>query len=199
MLTRIDHVMICVPNLEQGIEQYRAGFHMYPGGVHTGKGTHNAIAFNQEDYIELLGIRDQAEHQATSPPGSADADCPTSSARRRHSLHHRAERRPGRRRRRNARARRRRQRCDRRAAAHAGRSGAALEARRPRPGESAADLLHRARDAARERRRSSPRGQASERRLRIERAYIAVPDAKTAAATYARVLGCPSPPMQRAP
>lgn len=57
--------MICVPDLERGIQQYRKlGFNIYPGGVHTGKGTHNAIAFNQDDYLELLAIRDEAEYQA---------------------------------------------------------------------------------------------------------------------------------------
>ena len=65
MLTRIDHVMICVPDLARGIEQYRKlGFNMYEGGVHPGKGTHNAIAFNDADYVELLGIRDAAEAKA---------------------------------------------------------------------------------------------------------------------------------------
>lgn len=65
MFTRIDHVMICMPDLAQGIEQYRKlGFNIYEGGVHTGKGTHNAIAFNEDDYVELLAIRDQAEYQA---------------------------------------------------------------------------------------------------------------------------------------
>jgi len=67
VLTRIDHVMICVPDLAQGIEQYRKlGFNMHAGGVHTGKGTHNAIAFNQDDYLELLAIRDQGEYQSAS-------------------------------------------------------------------------------------------------------------------------------------
>ena len=67
MLTRIDHVMICVPDLAQGIEQYRKlGFNMHAGGVHTGKGTHNAIAFNQDDYLELLAVRDPAEYAAAS-------------------------------------------------------------------------------------------------------------------------------------
>ena len=67
MFTRLDHVMICVPDLAQGIEQYgKLGFNIYPGGVHTGKGTHNAIAFNQDDYIELLAIRDEAEYQAAA-------------------------------------------------------------------------------------------------------------------------------------
>ena len=67
MLTRIDHVMICVPDLAQGIEQYRKlGFNMHAGGVHTGKGTHNAIAFNEDDYLELLAVRDPAEYAAAS-------------------------------------------------------------------------------------------------------------------------------------
>jgi catechol 2,3-dioxygenase-like lactoylglutathione lyase family enzyme len=70
MFTRIDHVMICVRDLEQGIEQYRKlGFNMYPGGVHTGKGTHNAIAFNEHDYVELLSIKDPAEYDSASSKG----------------------------------------------------------------------------------------------------------------------------------
>ena len=49
MLTRIDHVMICVPELSAGIEAYRRiGFDIYPGGEHAGRGTHNAIAFHGE-------------------------------------------------------------------------------------------------------------------------------------------------------
>jgi len=75
MFTRIDHVMICVPDLPLGIEQYRKlGFNIYPGGVHPGKGTHNAIAFNQDEYIELLAIRDRTEQQAaTKVPGTTAA------------------------------------------------------------------------------------------------------------------------------
>jgi hypothetical protein len=62
--------MICVPDLQQGIEAYtRIGFNIYPGGVHTGRGTHNAIAFNDEDYLELLGVRDRSEYLAASPDG----------------------------------------------------------------------------------------------------------------------------------
>jgi catechol 2,3-dioxygenase-like lactoylglutathione lyase family enzyme len=68
MFVRIDHVMICVPELAAGIEQYRKlGFNMHPGGVHPGKGTHNAIAFNQDDYIELLALHDRAEYEQASP------------------------------------------------------------------------------------------------------------------------------------
>src|SRR5213594_3699669 len=71
VLTRIDHVMICVPNLEEGIEAYtRIGFKVYPGGAHTGRATHNAIAFQQDDYLELLSLRDR---DAPVAPGSPDA------------------------------------------------------------------------------------------------------------------------------
>src|SRR5689334_22999437 len=71
MFTRIDHVMICVPDLGRGIEQYRKlGFNMHPGGAHTGKGTHNAIAFNDDDYVELLAIRDRAEYDGAARSGS---------------------------------------------------------------------------------------------------------------------------------
>lgn len=64
MFVRIDHVMICVPDLAQGISQYRKmGFNIEAGGDHPGKGTHNAIAFNTDDYIELLAIRDAAEQR----------------------------------------------------------------------------------------------------------------------------------------
>jgi len=71
MFTRIDHVMICVPDLARAIEQYRKlGFNMHEGGVHTGKGTHNAIAFNRDDYVELLAIRDRAEYDAAAGKGT---------------------------------------------------------------------------------------------------------------------------------
>jgi catechol 2,3-dioxygenase-like lactoylglutathione lyase family enzyme len=70
MLTRIDHVMICVPDLPQGIDAYtRIGFNIAPGGVHPGRGTHNAIAFNQDDYLELMSVRDRAEYAAANPAG----------------------------------------------------------------------------------------------------------------------------------
>ena len=65
MLTRIDHVMICVPNLKQGIEAYtRIGFGIQPGGDHTSGGTHNAIAFFKDDYLELLAVREGQQPQA---------------------------------------------------------------------------------------------------------------------------------------
>jgi catechol 2,3-dioxygenase-like lactoylglutathione lyase family enzyme len=71
VLTRIDHVMICVPDLDRAVDTCtRLGFGVHPGGVHTGKGTHNAIAFNEGDYLELLAIRDRDEYLRGSPyPG----------------------------------------------------------------------------------------------------------------------------------
>jgi len=73
MFTGIDHVVIAVPDLPRAIDQYRKlGFNVYPGGAHPGMGTHNAIALNQDDYLELLAIRDQAEQKAAAarPGGS---------------------------------------------------------------------------------------------------------------------------------
>jgi catechol 2,3-dioxygenase-like lactoylglutathione lyase family enzyme len=58
VLTRIDHVMICVPDLAGAIEAYRRiGFDVHAGGAHASGGTENAIAFLQDDYLELLGVR----------------------------------------------------------------------------------------------------------------------------------------------
>jgi len=65
--TRIDHVMIAVPELDHGIDTYaRLGFSVQLGGVHPGVGTHNAIAFNEEDYLELIAIRDRDEYARTN-------------------------------------------------------------------------------------------------------------------------------------
>lgn len=62
--------MICVPDLRQGIDAYtRIGFNIHAGGIHSGKGTHNAIAFNEDDYLELLGICDRNEYLSNSPFG----------------------------------------------------------------------------------------------------------------------------------
>ena len=66
--------MICVPDLPQGIAQYsKMGFNIHAGGAHPGKGTHNAIALNTDDYLELLAIRDPAEYAASGKPGTWNA------------------------------------------------------------------------------------------------------------------------------
>jgi catechol 2,3-dioxygenase-like lactoylglutathione lyase family enzyme len=65
VLTRIDHVMICVADLPKAVETYRRiGFDVKPGGVHPGGGTENAIAFFRDDYLELLGVRAGEESAA---------------------------------------------------------------------------------------------------------------------------------------
>jgi len=63
VLTRIDHVMICVSDLARAIDAYRRiGFDIAPGGVHPGRGTENAIAFTGEEYLELMSLRDRDEY-----------------------------------------------------------------------------------------------------------------------------------------
>ena len=77
MFTRIDHVMLCVPDLGAAVAQFRKlGFNMHPAGEHPGRGTHNAVSFNQDDYIELLSIRDAAEYQAGVKAGSNGGGLP---------------------------------------------------------------------------------------------------------------------------
>jgi len=67
MLTRIDHVMICVPDLPKAIDAYtRIGFGVRAGGVHPDVGTENAIAFFQDDYLELLAVRKGEERLASA-------------------------------------------------------------------------------------------------------------------------------------
>jgi catechol 2,3-dioxygenase-like lactoylglutathione lyase family enzyme len=60
MITRFDHAVIAVADLDLAIEAYRAlGFDVFPGGRHEHRGTHNAlIRFGGVDYVELLGVYD---------------------------------------------------------------------------------------------------------------------------------------------
>jgi catechol 2,3-dioxygenase-like lactoylglutathione lyase family enzyme len=60
MITRFDHAVIAVGDLERAIESYSSlGFEVFPGGRHERRGTHNAlIRFGAADYIELLGVYD---------------------------------------------------------------------------------------------------------------------------------------------
>ena len=70
MLTHIDHVMICVLDLQPGIDAYtRLELNVYPGGVHPGRWTHNAIAFHEEDDLELMSVRDRQEYLTAAPGG----------------------------------------------------------------------------------------------------------------------------------
>jgi catechol 2,3-dioxygenase-like lactoylglutathione lyase family enzyme len=75
MLTRIDHVVIAVADLQSSIEAYtRLGFNIYAGGVHPGRGTHNAISLNADDYLELLSVRNREEYRAAATAGGGLLD-----------------------------------------------------------------------------------------------------------------------------
>ena len=201
MLTRIDHVMICVPDLGKGMEAYaRLGFEIHPGGVHPGRGTHNAIAFHQDDYLELLGVRDPDELAAAAAvPGTPDAglaeflaaggglryvivqsdDLPTDVA---------AMRARG---------------VEVGDVTEGGRRTPAGQALRWRmamlgPCDALPICFIQHLTPLEERRRQVPRtGNHPNGVLRAERAYIAVTDVVAAARTYARVLGMPVPAVQR--
>jgi catechol 2,3-dioxygenase-like lactoylglutathione lyase family enzyme len=201
MLTRIDHVMICVPDLRQGIDAYtRIGFDIYPGGAHPGRGTENAIAFHEDDYLELLAVRDRAECLAAAarpggPDGglveylaggggfryvilqSDDLEADVSAMRGRGvdvSDALAGERRTP-------------------ARQVLRWKTATLGPRHPLPLVFIQHLT-----PVEERRRQVPRaGQHPNGVLRADRVYIAVPDVAAAARTYGQVLGMPAPSIQR--
>jgi hypothetical protein len=62
MAFSLDHVVIAVSDLDTTIADYRAlGFTVYPGGVHHGGVSHNALViFADGSYFELIAYRQQA-------------------------------------------------------------------------------------------------------------------------------------------
>ncbi len=59
MITRLDHVVLAVADLEAAVERFRTlGFSVMRGGEHPGFGTENAIIRFGLDYLELLHVRD---------------------------------------------------------------------------------------------------------------------------------------------
>jgi catechol 2,3-dioxygenase-like lactoylglutathione lyase family enzyme len=196
MLTRIDHVMICVPDLPRAIDTYtRMGFNIYPGGVHTGKGTENAIAFHREDYLELLGVRDRAEYLAASAGGglldylarggglryvvvqSDDLAADVAAMRARgvevSDPGEGGRRTPG--------------------GQELRWKMAQLGPRNPLP----LAFVHHLTPLDERRRQVARAGDHPNGVLGVERAYIAVPDVAAAAQTYSRVLGMPVPRIER--
>jgi glyoxalase-like protein len=195
MLTRIDHVMICVPDLQQGIDAYtRIGFNVSPGGVHPGKGTHNAIAFHEEDYLELMSVRDRDEYLSGNPGGGLleflargggfryvavqSDDLVADVAQMRQRDVDVSEQ------------------CDGARQTPTGQTlrwkAATLGPRHLLPLFFIEHLtpLH-------ERRQAAQAGTPPNGALRVERVYIAVADVVTAAQTYSQVLGIPVPQVQR--
>ncbi|QBD80799.1 hypothetical protein EPA93_34460 [Ktedonosporobacter rubrisoli] len=75
MVTRFDHFVIAVRDLDTAIRLYqRLGFEVQPGGRHTGRGTHNALIRFGLDYIELLSVYDAVEAQLTGIRGTSIID-----------------------------------------------------------------------------------------------------------------------------
>ncbi len=63
MNLRFDHAVIGVRSLAEASRFYAdsLGFAVYPGGRHSGLGTHNAIVRFGLDYLELLSVYDEVE------------------------------------------------------------------------------------------------------------------------------------------
>ncbi len=192
-LTRIDHVMICVPDLEAGIETYRRiGFDVHYGGVHPDRGTENAIAFFEDDYLELLSIRAGEEALA----GAALADFIARGGGLRY-LAVQSDDLAG-----DVAAMRRRG-VDVDEPVDGGRrtpTGAELRWRAARLGAGnplPIFFIEHLTPLAERRRQVPQPGQHPNGVLRPERAYIVVADVTKAAETYARVLGVPIPRAER--
>jgi catechol 2,3-dioxygenase-like lactoylglutathione lyase family enzyme len=71
MVTRFDHAVIAVGDLEKAAAAYRLlGFDVEPGGRHDRGGTHNSLVRFDSGYLELLAVHDTAEASKDSPDGS---------------------------------------------------------------------------------------------------------------------------------
>jgi catechol 2,3-dioxygenase-like lactoylglutathione lyase family enzyme len=193
MLTRIDHVAIAVPRLQAGIDAFtRLGFAVHPGGAHPGRGTENAIAFFEEDYLELVSVSETAAHLASAELTAFLAH----GGGLRHIVVQSADLEA------DVRAMRERG-VDVSDVAPGGRrtpSGHELAWRTARLGSAnplpLVFIQHLTPLDAR--RRAAPgAGDHPNAAQRLERAYVAVPDLARAAAVYSRVLGMPMPHVER--
>jgi catechol 2,3-dioxygenase-like lactoylglutathione lyase family enzyme len=62
MAFALDHVVIAVNDLDRGVADYQSlGFTVYPGGVHHGGVSHNAlVVFEDGSYFEIIAYREAA-------------------------------------------------------------------------------------------------------------------------------------------
>jgi hypothetical protein len=75
VITRFDHAVIAVRQLDDAISRFRRlGFDTQHGGRHTGRGTENAIIRFGLDYIELIAVYDEEEARQSGWGGSALVD-----------------------------------------------------------------------------------------------------------------------------
>ena len=169
MFTRIDHVMICVPDLAQGMEQYQQARLQHPCRAACtparARTTPSRSTRTTTSSCSRSATRPSTARHERSPERYAAARRIHRGGRR-HPLRHPAERRPGGGRERDARARRRRERRARRRRRTPAGQELAVESRDARARQSAAALLHPAPDAdGGAPQAGAGRGQASERRL----------------------------------
>lgn len=75
MITRFDHAVIAVRDLDEAMRTYaRLGFAVSRGGRHPGHGTENAIIRFGLDYLELLTVTDEQQARAQGLNRAALAD-----------------------------------------------------------------------------------------------------------------------------
>ena len=68
MISRFDHVVIAVPDVQSAVDAYaRLGFDVAAGGKHPSIGTANAIIRFGLDYIELLAVEDVEQARTAGP------------------------------------------------------------------------------------------------------------------------------------
>jgi hypothetical protein len=188
--------MICVRDLPRGIDAYRRiGFNIYPGGAHTGRATHNAIAFTGDEYLEVLSIRDRSAVAPGSPDESLARFLDAGGGFRMVALQSddlaadvAAMRRRG---------------VDVGEIGDGGRRTPAGQELRWRaaflgPGDPLPIFFIQHLTPLEERRRQVPKaGDHPNGALRVDRVYVAVADVAAASQAYARVLGLPAPKTQR--
>lgn len=80
MRTVIDHLVIAVPELGEGVRWFEAltGVEAAPGGAHEGMGTHNSLLSLGDSYLEIIAIDpDQPPPETPRPFGVDDVTEPT--------------------------------------------------------------------------------------------------------------------------